>query len=63
MPVFHTCAGDGIHARAIVLHNGASATLDSEDPSHLADDVLGRVPLSQLASQLDTNDLSPVNAA
>ena len=52
-----TCAGDVVHARAVVLHNGASAALDCEDAGHLADDVLGRAPLGQLAGQPHANHL------
>jgi hypothetical protein len=30
-----TCAGNGVHSLSEILYNGASATLDSQDPSYL----------------------------
>ena len=41
----------------MVLDNCAGASLDSQDASDLADDVLGGCPLVHAASELDTDDL------
>ncbi len=52
-----TCAGDGIYTGAMVLNDGTSATLDCQDASHLADNILWRGPSRQLTSQPYTNHL------
>jgi hypothetical protein len=51
------CAGHVVNAGAEVLHDRARAALDRQDAGHLADDVLGRAPLAQLARQLHADDL------
>lgn len=52
-----TCAGNGINTRSKVLHNGTSASLDSQDAGHLQDHILGGGPSLQGTSQLNTNNL------
>lgn len=52
-----TSAGDGVHSRSMVLHNSPSATLHSQDASHLQDDVLWRGPARQGACQPHSNHL------
>lgn len=39
-----TSAGDGVNSRPVILHNGTSTALHSQDASHLQDDVLRRGP-------------------
>jgi hypothetical protein len=53
----HTSARNSIGSRAVVLDDGTSATLDSEDISDLEDNVLGGSPAVELTSQLNTNDV------
>eukprot|EP00951_Prasinocladus_malaysianus_P019382 scaffold156511_cov38-Prasinocladus_malaysianus.AAC.1 len=52
----HAGAGDAVHARAKVLHNGPGATLDCEDAGNLANDVFGGGPLRHGAGELHTDD-------
>ena len=53
----HARAWDGVDTRAEVLNNGAGAALDCQDVGDLQDDVLGRRPAAQLASQVHANNL------
>lgn len=53
----HTSARKRVDTRAVVLNDGTSTTLDSEETSDLENDILGGGPSVQLTSQLDTNDL------
>ena len=52
-----TCAGDCIYTGAMVLNNGTGATLDCQDASHLADDILWRCPPGHLTGQPYTDHL------
>lgn len=56
-----TCAGDGINAGPVVLHNGSGATLHSQDAGHLQDHVFGGRPAGQGARQLHANHLITTN--
>ena len=53
----HARAWDGVDTRAEVLNNGTGAALDCQDVGDLQDDVLGRRPAAQLASQVHANNL------
>mmetsp|Transcript_11978 Transcript_11978/g.32744 ORF Transcript_11978/g.32744 Transcript_11978/m.32744 type:complete len:250 (-) Transcript_11978:514-1263(-) len=53
----HASGREGLSAWAMVLYNGASATLHGQDACHLEDDILVRGPLGQLAGQLHANHL------
>lgn len=52
-----TSAGDGVNSRPMILHNGSSAALHSQDASHLQDDILWRGPPGQGSCQLHSNHL------
>mmetsp|Transcript_8070 Transcript_8070/g.13163 ORF Transcript_8070/g.13163 Transcript_8070/m.13163 type:complete len:599 (+) Transcript_8070:685-2481(+) len=53
----HARAADGVHALAVVLHDGARAALHRQDVRHLEDDVLGRGPAAEPARQVHANHL------
>lgn len=53
-----TSARDGINSRSMILHNCTSATLHSQDASHLQDDILWRGPTWQGSCQLHSNHLT-----
>lgn len=52
-----TSTGDVVNSRPVVLNDGSSASLDSQDTGHLQDDVLGRRPARHLASQFHSYHL------
>lgn len=52
-----TSAGDRVNPRSVILNNGSSATLYSQDASHLQDDILWRGPTRQGSCQLHSNHL------
>lgn len=56
-----TSAGDGVNSRSMILHNGSSATLHSQDAGHLQDDILWRGPARQGSGQLHSNHLKGKN--
>lgn len=53
----NTCARNRVHTRTKVFYNGPSSSFDSEDTSHLQNDILGRGPAAQLACKLYSNHL------
>lgn len=52
-----TCAGNGVDSWSMVLYDGSSASLYSQDAGHLQDDILRRRPAGQGACQLHANHL------
>lgn len=53
----HTSGRQAVDTRAEVLNDGTSATLDGENASNLENDILGRSPARERASQLNTDNL------
>ncbi len=52
-----TSAGDGVNSRPMILHNGPSAALHSQNASHLQDDILWRGPARQGSCQPHSDHL------
>lgn len=52
-----TRAGNGVDSWSMVLYDGSSASLYSQDAGHLQDDILRRRPAGQGACQLHANHL------
>lgn len=53
----HACAAQRFNTRAAVLNDGTGTTLYSKDTSDFKDDILGGGPASNLASEVNANDL------
>lgn len=53
----HTSAAEGLDTRTSILDDGTSSTLDSENTSNLEDNILRGGPASNLASEVNTNNL------
>ena len=53
----HTSTGQRVDTRTVVLNDGTSTTLDSQETGDLQDNILGGGPARHLTSQADTDNL------